>query len=66
MAANGNMKEVKRLYEADTSRIFLKDTKGQTPLHHAASRGSIDVIEFLIEKGAGLYIIINLIKIKTN
>ncbi len=52
-AGKGRLDEVQRLYEVDPARIHVVDGKGKSVLHHAANVGATDIIEFLINKGAG-------------
>ena len=57
MAASGNMKQFEKLYNADNSRVTLKDVKGQTVLHHAASKSRIAIMEYIMNHGGGRFTI---------
>jgi len=51
-APNGWLPAVKYLVEELGADVNARDVNGFTPLHHAASRGDVPVIRFLIEHGA--------------
>ncbi|XP_033737356.1 transient receptor potential cation channel subfamily A member 1-like isoform X2 [Pecten maximus] len=53
-AAKGNLAEVQRLYKVDRSRIFIQDCRGFSALHHAATNGHLDVVEFIVTSGADI------------
>ncbi|MDB4766422.1 ankyrin repeat domain-containing protein [bacterium] len=48
----GDVAKVKRILDADPSLVSVRDAKGLTPLHVAASRGQVAVIQLLIDYGA--------------
>ncbi|XP_047477382.1 transient receptor potential cation channel subfamily A member 1-like [Penaeus chinensis] len=54
MAAKGNVTEMERIFETDPDRMCVKDSKGWTPLHHAAANNQICALHFLINHGADL------------
>lgn len=43
---------VKYLVEECGGDVNFRDANGYTPLHHAAARGDIEMIEYLVEKGS--------------
>jgi ankyrin repeat protein len=51
---NNDFKKVKVLIEKDASLANIKDEAGNTPLHHAAMIGSVEMIEYLLSKGADI------------
>jgi ankyrin repeat protein len=51
---NNDLEKVKVFIEKDTSLVNIKDEAGNTPLHHAAIIGSVEIIEFLLSKGADI------------
>jgi len=51
-AATGNIKAVKRHFEAGMDLNAKEDVWGATPLHMAAANGNKKIAEFLITKGA--------------
>lgn len=48
-AANGDLKEVKRLIEIEKIDPHIKDKDGWTPLYRAAEVGHLEVVQYLIE-----------------
>lgn len=58
MAANrGDLKKVQSLIEANPELLNAKSAKlNETPLHEAASMGRMDVVKYLVSKGADLSI----------
>ncbi|MBL7765464.1 MAG: ankyrin repeat domain-containing protein [Chitinophagaceae bacterium] len=50
-AKEGKLEAVQKLLKSKPSLVNLKDDRGLTPLHHAAA-GNIDVVRFLVKKGA--------------
>lgn len=52
-AQNGNAKEVARIIESDPSRLQAKNPQGQTPLHVAASKGHLSVVEVMVGERIG-------------
>ena len=52
-AKAGDLDSVKKLLTADTSLLNRKDKSGLTPLHYASSK-SLEVVTYLIEKGANV------------
>ena len=51
---NNDIKKAKELIENDASLINSKDEAENTPLHHAAMIGSIEMTELLLSKGADI------------
>ncbi len=51
---NGDLAKVKTLIEKDSSLLNIKDAAGNTPLHHAAIMGSVELAELLLSKGADI------------
>jgi len=49
-----DLSKVKALIEKDRSLVNLKDEAGNTPLHHAAMIGSVEMADFLLLKGADI------------
>ena len=50
-AKNGNLKEVRNLIQKEVN-INCKDIYGSSPLDEAAFFGKVEVVEFLLLKGA--------------
>ncbi|MBN1552604.1 ankyrin repeat domain-containing protein [bacterium] len=48
------LQQIRSLIEKDPSAINRTDNRSRTPLHIAAEKGQIDVVAYLIEKGADL------------
>ena len=55
-AEKGDVATLKVLLERNPELINGKDFYGETSLHYACVRGHIDVVEFLIKKGANLHV----------
>jgi ankyrin repeat protein len=53
-ARNGNLESVKALIEQDSEMIDAKDQDGRTPLHWACRGVHLDLVKFLVEKGANV------------
>jgi ankyrin repeat protein len=51
-AYKGDLKKVKRIIEKDPSQINIQDSFGWTPLQLASSKGHIEIVEFLLNRGA--------------
>jgi ankyrin repeat protein/L-ascorbate metabolism protein UlaG (beta-lactamase superfamily) len=51
-AAEGNLPRVQELVEKDPELVKAKDEEESTPLHGAAAAGHIDIVEYLLSKGA--------------
>jgi ankyrin repeat protein len=51
-APNGMLAAVKYLVEELGADVNAKDHEGNTALHHAAARGDVDMIQYLVSKGA--------------
>lgn len=49
---NGWMPAMRFLVEECGADVNLRDANGYTPVHHAASRGDNEMIQYLVEKGA--------------
>ncbi|XP_041357845.1 transient receptor potential cation channel subfamily A member 1-like [Gigantopelta aegis] len=54
VAGAGNIKEFERLYNANRSRLYIRDSKGRAPVHTAASKGRINILEFISQIGGDL------------
>lgn len=52
-AQNGNAKEVARIIKADPTRLHARNPQGQMPLHVAATKGHVDVVDIIINAKAG-------------
>ncbi len=50
--SKGDLQEVKKIISQNKKLIFAKDSTRQTPLHVAAEKNFVDIVKFLIEKGA--------------
>jgi ankyrin repeat protein len=53
-AYEGDLKKVKEIIENDPNEINVQDSRGFTPLHLAAGKGHIEIVEFLINHGADI------------
>ncbi|MGI9241400.1 MAG: ankyrin repeat domain-containing protein [Verrucomicrobiales bacterium] len=51
---HGDLARVEELLEADPELVAVRDAKGLTPLHVAASRGQDEIIRLLIDRGADI------------
>jgi len=51
-APNGMLAAVKYLIEALHADVNARDHEGNTALHHAAARGDVEMIQYLVSKGA--------------
>lgn len=56
-AADNWLPAVKFLVEECGANVNLRDANAYTPLHHAASRGDNDVVQYLIDKGADVTVV---------
>jgi len=52
---NGDLELVKKLLTADSSLLNIRDSYGMTPLHYASAK-SIEVVAYLVGKGADVNI----------
>lgn len=53
-AQQGDLEQVKKLLESDPASIEAPLQDGKKPLHKAAYEGHVDVVRFLLEKGANV------------
>jgi ankyrin repeat protein len=53
-AENGDLETVKRLISQNPALLEAPDREGKTPLHYAAAKGHLNVVEFLVSKGANV------------
>lgn len=53
-AENGDLETVKRLIGENPNLLEAPDREGKTPLHYAAAKGHLNVVEFLVSKGANV------------
>ena len=51
---NKDIKKAKELIEIDASLVNSKDEAENTPLHHAAMIGAVEMIEYLLSRGADI------------
>ena len=51
------MKAIRFLVEECDADVNLRDAKGYTPLHHAASRGDTEAVQYLIDQGADVMVV---------
>lgn len=51
------MPSIKYLVEEMSADVNARDQNGYTAIHHAASRGDVDVIRYLVEMGADVTLI---------
>ena len=56
-APGGWLPSVKYLVEELGADVNARDQNGYTALHHAAARGDIDLIHYLVEKGADVTVV---------
>jgi hypothetical protein len=54
LAGDGKLDEIQELIERNPRLLQFPDGNGWTPLHEAARGGHVDVVEFLVQKGAHL------------
>jgi hypothetical protein len=52
LARGGHVHRLRAMLESDPSAAKAKDAKGETPLHHAAQHGDLEVIKLLLAHGA--------------
>ncbi|MGB9602646.1 MAG: ankyrin repeat domain-containing protein [Limisphaerales bacterium] len=53
-AENGDLETVKKLVGQDAKLIDAPDREGKTPLHYAAAKGHLAVVEWLVKNGANV------------
>jgi ankyrin repeat protein len=53
-AKNGELEKVRALVEADATAVSLRDPYGSTPLHHAVTSGQLELVGFLLDRGADI------------
>ncbi len=53
-AENGDLESVKKLVSADPKLVDTPDREGKTPLHYAAAKGHLNVVKWLVQKGANV------------
>lgn len=51
-AINGNFEKITALIQSSPDSISAKNQNGDSPLHLAAENGHLEIVKFLIEKGA--------------
>jgi len=51
-AKRGDLEKVRSLVAADPALVAAQDRGGETPLHWAAFSGNLDLVRFLLDKGA--------------
>ena len=51
------MKAIRFLVEECGADVNLRDANGYTPLHHAASRGDTEAVQYLIDRGADVMVV---------
>lgn len=56
-APGGWLPSIKYLVEEMSADVNARDQNGYTAIHHAASRGDVDVIRYLVEMGADVTLI---------
>jgi len=54
---NGWLPAVKYLVEEMGADVNARDANGYAPLHHAASRGDVEMILYMVEKGADVMVV---------
>jgi ankyrin repeat protein len=54
---DGWLPAVRYLVEELGADVNARDHEGFTPVHHAAARGDVELIEYLVEKGADVTLI---------
>ena len=55
VAVRGTVKDFERVYKKDTSRLHLRDSSNSVPFHHACGAGKIEIMEFILAKGGGMW-----------
>lgn len=58
IAAKGDIREFERLYDLDHARLRVQDLKGLGVLHHAAAKGKMVVMDFVLGHGGGRSLLI--------
>ncbi|XP_076264823.1 transient receptor potential cation channel A1 isoform X2 [Rhynchophorus ferrugineus] len=53
-AESGNLEMFQKLYIQDTSRLSIKDPRGRTTAHQAASRNRVNILKFIKQQGGDL------------
>ncbi|XP_065826122.1 transient receptor potential cation channel subfamily A member 1-like isoform X2 [Oscarella lobularis] len=53
-ATEGDIETVRRIVASYPDAVYSTDVHGATALHHAASESALDVMDYLIQKGADL------------
>jgi len=53
-AKQGDLDRVRALVDADPALVAAQDTGGQTPLHWAALSENLDLVRYLLDKGAAV------------
>lgn len=53
-AENGDLELVKKLISENPKLVDAPDREGKTPLHYAAAKGNLEVVEFLVKNGANV------------
>jgi ankyrin repeat protein len=56
-APNGMLAAVKYLVEELHADVDARDHEGNTALHHAAARGDVEMIQYLVSKGADVKVV---------
>ncbi|XP_064626190.1 transient receptor potential cation channel subfamily A member 1-like isoform X2 [Lineus longissimus] len=51
LAAKGSSEKLRSFLKEDPSRVGLVDQKGRSALHHAAEKGQIEVLEYVLSLG---------------
>ncbi|XP_041358307.1 transient receptor potential cation channel subfamily A member 1-like isoform X2 [Gigantopelta aegis] len=51
VAGTGDLKEFARLYNEDPSRLYIQNSDGQVPVHLAAIKGRLNILEFIALHG---------------
>ena len=54
---NGWLPAVKYLVEEMGADVNARDANGYAPIHHAASRGDVEMILYMVEKGADVMVV---------
>ncbi|CAH1113127.1 unnamed protein product [Psylliodes chrysocephalus] len=55
-AESGNLEVFQRLYYADPTRLVIRDSRGRTSIHQAASRNRVNILQFIVDQGGDLNI----------